>query len=130
MENSLIHPNALNGIKLFNNKKYFEAHEELELAWRDEKGWIKEMYRGILQVGVAYYHIQKRNFPGSRKMFERAFKWLAPYPDICYGVNIKKLKTDAHFAYEHLLSLGPDHIDQFNTIYFTPVVFLIDDKNL
>jgi predicted metal-dependent hydrolase len=128
MKLSLIHPNALIGINLFNKKEYFEAHEELELAWRAENSWIKEMYRGILQVGVAYYHIQKKNFSGAKKMFERSFKWLAPYPDVCYGINIMKLKLDAQIAYEQLLLLGQDHIDQFDPIYFKPLEFQTEDE--
>ena len=38
-----LHPKALEGLRLFNAEKYFEAHEELELAWREEKGKIREL---------------------------------------------------------------------------------------
>ena len=109
LPNSL-HPNAIRGIHLFNEKKYFDAHEELELAWREETGWFREMYRGILQVGVAYYHIEHKNFIGARKMLERAAKWLEPYPDQCLGINIGKLKTDAFEVYIKLINSEFDKI--------------------
>ncbi len=90
-----IDPRVIKGIQLFNQKKFFEAHEELELAWRDETQPIRDLYRGILQIGVAYYHIQHRNFIGAQKMFIRAEKWLLPYSGFCLGINIGKLKKDA-----------------------------------
>ncbi|MBW6473674.1 MAG: DUF309 domain-containing protein [Anaerolineaceae bacterium] len=88
-------PRAKKGIQLFNQKKFFAAHEELELAWRDEPGTIRDLYRGILQIGVAYYHIQHRNFTGAQKMFVRAEKWLASYSGHYLGINVGKLKKDA-----------------------------------
>jgi uncharacterized protein len=44
-------PLALRGLELFNQGEYFEAHEALELAWREETGPVRELYRGILQIG-------------------------------------------------------------------------------
>jgi predicted metal-dependent hydrolase len=34
-ENLILDPRAIKGIYLFNQKEFFAAHEELELAWRD-----------------------------------------------------------------------------------------------
>ncbi len=89
-------PRVIKGIQLFNQKKFFDAHEELELAWRDETQPIRDLFRGILQIGVAYYHIQHRNFIGAQKMFFRAEKWLLPYSGFCLGINIEKLKKDTN----------------------------------
>jgi len=93
--NLILDPRAIKGIQLFNQKEFFAAHEELELAWRDEPGEIRDLYRGILQIGVAYYHIQHRNFTGAQKMFIRAEKWLASYTGNHLGINVGKLKKDA-----------------------------------
>jgi len=38
-----------------------------EMAWRQETGPIRELYRGILQVSVAYYHLLHKNYAGARK---------------------------------------------------------------
>ena len=45
-----LHPQAVYGMELFNQGRYFEAHEALEAAWRDESGPVRDLYRGILQV--------------------------------------------------------------------------------
>jgi hypothetical protein len=90
-----LHPRARKGILLFNQKKFFEAHEELEIAWRDEENQIRDFYRGILQVGVAYHHIRRKNFSGAIKLLHRSKKWLEPFPNKCLGVNLKKIKSDS-----------------------------------
>lgn len=89
-----LHPKAFKGILLFNQRKFFDAHEELEIAWRDEQTQLRDLYRGILQVGVAYYHIQRRNFSGAIKLLQRSQKWLEPFPNKFHGINLKKLKKD------------------------------------
>jgi len=118
-----LHPQAIIGIKLFNKGEYFEAHEALELAWRDEQEAIREVYRGILQIGVAYYHILKGNYRGAMKMFERAKKWLAGYPSPCRGLDLNRLKKDAAAAEKHLLELGHENINQFDQHLFKPILF-------
>jgi len=117
-----IHPLARLGIELFNQAKYFEAHEELELAWREEAGPIRELYRGILQVAVAYYHLLKGNYPGARKMFLRSRRWLQPFPGVCRGVDVDALRRDASQIEELLLRLGPDHIQDILPEMLKPVV--------
>ena len=81
------------GLESFNNGHYFDAHEFLEEAWRNEKGPIRELYRGILQVGVGFYHIQRSNFNGAHKLFQRALGWLTPFPSICQGINVDQIRS-------------------------------------
>ncbi|MCS6908713.1 MAG: DUF309 domain-containing protein, partial [Anaerolineales bacterium] len=40
------------GIRLFNEGRFYEAHEHLELAWRAEASPRRYLYIGILQAGV------------------------------------------------------------------------------
>ncbi|HWQ04172.1 MAG TPA: DUF309 domain-containing protein [Longilinea sp.] len=85
---------VLHGLECFNAGDYFEAHEFLETAWRAEKGPIRDLYRGILQVGVGYYHLQRENLTGAHKMFVRARTTLAGFsPDQC-GIDLAGLLTD------------------------------------
>lgn len=118
-----IHPRALKGIQLYNQQQYFEAHEELELAWREEHGPIRELYRGILQVGVAYYHISKGNYRGGKIMLERAQRWLKPYPEVCLGIDVENLRSNANLVYQTLLSTPEENISNFNTQLFKPILF-------
>ena len=51
----------LKGVAQFNRGEFFEQHETLEDLWRDEVRDIRGLYQGILQIGVAMYHIERNN---------------------------------------------------------------------
>ncbi|MEP7357841.1 MAG: DUF309 domain-containing protein [Anaerolineales bacterium] len=112
---------ALKGLALFNARQYFEAHEELELAWKEETGPVRELYRGVLQVAVAYLQINRRNYRGALKMFLRLRQWLDPLPDRCLGVDVAQLRTDALAARARLEELGPEGMAAFDVEALPPV---------
>jgi predicted metal-dependent hydrolase len=112
---------AQKGIALFNAGAYFEAHEELELAWNADAGPGRELYRGILQVAVAYLHLTRGNYRGALKMFLRLRQWLDPMPAVCRGVDVAQLRRDALAARAALEALGPDQIAEFDLASLQPV---------
>jgi hypothetical protein len=116
-----IHPEARRGIQLFDAKEYFEAHEALETAWKDETGPIRDLYRGILQVAVAYYHLLKGNYVGARKMFQRCRPWLAPFPGHCLGIDLAQFTCDYEAVEQTLLRLGPRGLGEFDPTLLKPL---------
>ena len=119
-----LHPKAIEGLKLFNSKNFFEAHEELEDAWRDEKGVIRELYRGILQVAVVYFHIKRGNYEGAIKVYGRCIKWLGNWPDVCRGVEVGKLRNDLENVIKEVRRLGRENINGFEPSLFKNVEWL------
>lgn len=117
-------PKAIKGLEEFNAGLYYEAHENLEDAWNEDLSPSKEAFKAVLQVGVAYYQIERANYPGAVKMFLRARQWLAPLPDICRGINFAKLKRDANNVYKALIELGPEGIEDFDLSLFQPVEYV------
>ena len=114
---------ALRGIEEFNQGLFFEAHETLEAAWNMDEDPGRELYRAILQVAVTYLLIERGNYPGAMKMFLRMRQWIDPLPDICRGVDVAQLRADARKVREALLSLGADHINEFDRTLFKPVIY-------
>lgn len=90
-----LHPRAVRGIAYFNAGEYFLAHEELEAAWREETGPLRDLYQGILQVGVACYHLERGNYPGALKVVRRALENLTEFPDEVLGINVALVREDA-----------------------------------
>ncbi len=116
-----------NGLELFNRGEYFEAHEALELAWRAEHEPVRELYRGILQVGVGYYHIQRGNYRGAVKLLQRADRWLAPFSEHCCGIDLARLRASYRQVQALLDRLGPQGIARFDTRLFQPVYWIEDE---
>ena len=114
-------PLAHEAIEHFNRQDFFEQHELFETLWRAEPGPVRQMYQALLQVGVAYLQIQRKNYAGAHKLFQRAQQYLHVLPDVCQGVDIRQFKADAAAAEAELDRLGPDRIDEFPPVLFKPI---------
>ena len=123
-----LHPRAREGLILFNEGKYFEAHEELEAAWRDERGKVRELYQGILEAGVTYLHITRGNYAGAIKVYGRSMRWLRRWPETCRGVEVRQLRNDLDAAIEEVERLGEKQITEFNRDLLKPVIWK-EDQN-
>ena len=115
-------PLAHTAIAQFNQQEFLAQHEMFEALWQAEPGPVRQMYQGILQIGVAYLQIQRRNYVGARKLFQRAWQYLNVLPDVCQGIDIAQLKEDARAAQAELERLGAAHISEFSQALFKPLV--------
>jgi hypothetical protein len=118
-----LHPRAREGIRLFNEGRYFEAHEELEAAWRDERGSVRGLYQGILEAAVTYLHIQRGNFTGALKVYGRSLRWLQMWPEMCRGTNVGQLRRDLGRAIAEVQRLGAERLPEFDQTFFRPVIW-------
>lgn len=116
-------PLVLEGITLFNEGHFYKCHDALEEAWRAEEGPVRDLYRAILQIGIAYFQIERGNYRGAVKMLLRVRQWLAGLPDACQGVDVARLREDVSRVYEALAALGPEQLAGFDTSLFRPVRF-------
>ena len=121
-----LHPKAHEGILLFNRGKYFEAHEELETAWRAESGRIRNLYQGILQAAVTYLHITRGNYQGAVKVHGRSMKWLKDWPDHCRGVDVAQLRADMDMVITEVNRLGNARLGEFDRSLLKPIVWTED----
>ena len=118
-----LHPKAIEGLDLFNRRSFFEAHESLEAAWREDATPIRELYRGILQAAVVYLHITRGNYPGALKVFQRSQKWLVPWPERCRGIEVGQLRRDLETAILQVQKLGPKRLSAFDPALLKPVLY-------
>jgi uncharacterized protein len=102
------------GIAQFNRGEYFEQHETLELLWRAEPREVRRLYQGILQIGVAFHHLRRRNYHGTVYMLTRGARYLTPFSPRCQGVDVEVLLIDATTALRAVERLGPDRLGDFD----------------
>jgi predicted metal-dependent hydrolase len=107
-------PLLITGVAQCNRGEFFEQHETLELLWRAERRDIRYLYQGILQIGVAFHHLRKRNHHGTVYMLTRGPRYLAPFAPRCQGVDVQRVLVDAAAALREVERLGPERLDQFD----------------
>ena len=52
-------------LSLFNNHKWYEAHDAFEEIWNSVDGDERQVIQGILQVSVSQFHLSKGNLNGA-----------------------------------------------------------------
>lgn len=119
---------AQQGIELHNQGEYFEAHEELEHAWMAEDDEAGFLYRALLQVTVAYLHVQRGNFRGASKMLLRLRQWLDPLPERCRGVDVEALRTQVEDLRIAVADAGPEGLDQLDRSLLRPFPMVEDER--
>lgn len=102
------------GVAQFNDGEYFEQHETLETLWRAEPRPVRRLYQGILQIGVAFYHVQRLNYHGAMYMLRRGPAYLEPFLPVCQGVDVADLHARALRARSNIQSLGRDRLADFD----------------
>ena len=101
--------------------EFYKAHDPLELAWMDTQSPERDLYQGILQIGLAYFQISRGNYRGAIKMFIRGQRNLKPLGDTLLGVDINKLRADADVVEKAIRLLGPDQITELDRRLIKPV---------
>jgi hypothetical protein len=112
----------LRGIELFNAGAYYECHEELEAIWHAERGPIRYLYQGILQVGVGFHHWRRGNFRGATLLLRDGIDKVSRYPAMCMKVDAARLTTDARRCSDELQSLGPERMGEFDWSHVPTIV--------
>lgn len=105
----------VHGLEQFNRGEFFAQHETLEELWIAERDEVRSLYKGILQVGVGYHHLLDRhNYRGAVIKLNSGCRWLRAFQPRCRGVEVTQLIMDARRALVHLVSLGPERMDEFD----------------
>ncbi len=115
---------ATEGVELLNSGNYYEAHESLEHAWLEAPELEGYLYRALLQVAVAYFQVDRRNYAGAAKMLLRLRQWLEPLPDQCRGVDIAALRRNVGEFAEALDRAGPEGLSEMDRAYLKSVPLL------
>lgn len=98
----------LEGIAQFNRGEYYDCHETLEKIWRDERRKIRDVYKGILQIGVAIYHAKRSNLKGAKRLVSSGRELLRPFAPQCMGIDVANLLQAAERFSEELDALASD----------------------
>lgn len=98
------------GIDLFNAHEFFACHEILEELWQGLSGDEKRFTQAIIQIAVAYHHLERGNGAGAGRLLARALDKLDPAARQCRlagSFNTAQLLDHVRKQHAYLTSL-PD----------------------
>ena len=107
-------PAFLQGVALFNAGEFYKQHDVFEKQWMEDPRPIRDLYQGILQIGVALHHVETGNYRGAVKMLRRGLPRLRTLPTVCQTLDVAALRHEGRAIHDMLVALGPEHLDQFD----------------
>jgi sugar phosphate isomerase/epimerase len=107
-------PGVLEGIRLFNEQKFYECHEEIEHEWHAERGPIRRFYQGILQVGVGFHHARNGNQRGAVLLLTDGIEKTSQFLPTCRGIDTARLVAESQVCLARIVELGPERSAEFD----------------
>jgi predicted metal-dependent hydrolase len=86
------------GLEEIRAGRYFEAHDELEEAWRAAPADERDFFQGLVHVAVAWYQAGRGNRVGCGRQLEKATRRLAPYAPEHRGVDVESILRQVEAA--------------------------------
>ena len=78
-----------NALNLFNNKKWYEAHDAFEDIWNTLDGDERQIIQGILQVSVSQFHLSKGNLNGATILLGEGLGRIKNRTNINLGIDLE-----------------------------------------
>jgi predicted metal-dependent hydrolase len=83
-------PHYTGYFELFNQQKFYEAHDVLEHIWlKDKHGLNGAFYKGLIQLAGAFVHLQKNRPQPAMALFKLALANLEKYPATHEHLNLQ-----------------------------------------
>ena len=79
----------LNALNLFNNQKWYEAHDAFEDIWNTLDGDERQIIQGILQVSVSQFHLSKGNLNGATILLGEGLGRIQNRTNIDFGIDLE-----------------------------------------
>ena len=83
----------LEGIKLFNEERFWECHEVLEQIWHPAKGAEREIIQGLILTAAALVHHQKSEDDVCLRMLKKALERLGSR-QAYEGIDLKRVRQN------------------------------------
>tara|TARA_B100000287_G_scaffold309547_1_gene292806 strand:+ start:1477 stop:1845 length:369 start_codon:yes stop_codon:yes gene_type:complete len=73
---------------LFNNQKWYEAHDAFENIWNQLDGHERQVIQGILQVSVSQFHLSKGNKNGATILLGEGLGRIKTRQNLNLGIDL------------------------------------------
>ena len=76
-------------LNLFNDQKWYEAHDAFEDIWNTVDGDQRQVIQGILQVSVSQFHLSKGNLNGATILLGEGLGRIKNRKNINLGIDLE-----------------------------------------
>jgi predicted metal-dependent hydrolase len=88
------------GLEHIRAGRFFDAHEELEIAWRAAPAEERDFYQGLVHVAVAWYQAGRGRPVATASQPAKAVRRLGPFAPAHRGVDVADVLAQVARAQE------------------------------
>ena len=100
------------GLKAFNKRMFYDAHEYWEDLWSDYKLKDPKFVQALIQLSVGYFHISNLNINGARGLLNKCIPKFELYKPIYKNLDINFVLAAISKSLDNLEEI--DDIKNFN----------------
>ena len=94
-------------LDLFNNQKWYEAHDAFEEIWNGLNGDERQIIQGILQVSVSQFHLNKGNLNGAMILLGEGLGRIKSRVSVDLGLDLYSFCKSLEVLLDKLHSKAP-----------------------
>ena len=82
----------LEGVRLFNERAYYESHDVLEEEWADSRGVRREVLKALVKLAAGMYHLQTSGYRGAGSLLSSGLAALEALPPAALFFEVSPLR--------------------------------------
>jgi predicted metal-dependent hydrolase len=103
-EHQRVYPHQyLEGIKHFNARRYFDAHEVWEEIWLHASDETKLFYQMLIQAAVGLHHYERGNTRGASGLYHNVIEKLRQLPAIYMSIDLVEFSREFKSFFAELI---------------------------
>ena len=97
-------PRIEEGIRLFNDREFFECHDVFEDFWSELVGPEKKFFQGLIHAAVSLFHFEGGNYGGAQRMYRSCTTYLCPFEPTFARIDVTRLLSELRSCFAQLLA--------------------------
>jgi len=115
------------GIRKFNERKFYECHDVLEDVWFDVRGSSRKFYQGLIHLAVGFYHLTHRNnLKGTISQLQKGISKLSEYEPEFEGIELRQLLKEVRTSLHKIERMEDAKTGGFNVAEIPQIKFKRD----
>lgn len=111
------------GVRLFNDREYWESHEAWEQVWRRHNEPSRIFFQGLIQLAAAYHQLRRGIYHGTVKHCNNSYFKLKQFPAGFLGVDVGALRRKIEQGLTEVERLGQERMHEFPEDLMAEVVY-------
>jgi len=116
-------PEADEGVRLFNARRFYECHDVWEEIWMELGGDERTFYQGLIQIAVGLYKVETGNHSGARSLLRKGIDKLALVPHVTAPIRADALVTGARCVLDEVERLGQTRLGELDRALYPTIVY-------